>query len=322
LTTYISGAQHTANIHAYERKVDIPDEIKYLEQDLTPLLHLTEGRGKKKRVAINPEYRMLEKEPHGAWTAINYSTGYTDGATVLTVDSSAHIPIGAVLKVIGGEQLWVTAKTNATTVTVTRGFGATAAATIADNVPLYMIGTANEEKGAVPTPLMVQARGRVNYTQIFRKALGLSRTVENSELYGGKKRTDLRKESWLEFKKLVERAFLVGEPLEDTTGGAQGFPVRATGGAYYYVNAAGYVTSTTLLSKSVWMTAVRNCFRYGSRTKVALCAPYIIDVLSIWKDGKMEFKPSDDVYGLKVLGIRAWDSFDCQRRYAGELSGW
>ena len=104
-------------------------------------------------------------------------------------DATAHINVGMVLQVIGGEILHVTAKSNGDkTITVTRSFGVTAAATtIADNVPLYVLGNANEENSSVPTILKVQNRSRTNYTQIFRDPFGLSGTLEATETYTGKK---------------------------------------------------------------------------------------------------------------------------------------
>ena len=308
--TYISGTQLTNSVNSLERKVDIPDEILYLEPDNAPLVHLTMGRGAaadgrsasiKKRVAINPEFKMLEKASASPWTSINNGGGYTAGATTLTVDDSTNVPQYAVLKVVGGEQLLVLSKPTATSINVKRAYGDTSAAAIADDCPLYVTSIAMEEGSTPPTAIAVQVRSRANYLQIIRKTFGLSRTLQKSELYGGKKREDLRKENFLEIMRMVERAFIYNEPYEGLTSGPiAGNPLRMTGGVNYWLTDSGSVSSvTTTLTKQVWITYLRNLFRYGSRQKVVLCAPIIIDAVNYWKDGKLQMRPDDYVYGLK-----------------------
>lgn len=308
MTTYIPGAQHTGNILQAERVTDIPNEIFWLQKDISPLLHISAGKGPqglpaKKKLAINPEFKVLEKEPHAAWTAINAGAGYTAGDTTLTCDDVTHLNVWDVCRVVGGEVVMITAKSNGdSTITVTRAFGATAAGAIADNTPLYKIGTANEEFGSKPNVLMVQNRPRTNYLQIFKKVIGLSRTAQNSEMYGGKKLPELRQEGMIEIKKDIERSFLLSEPYENLTGGPGGKPIRATGGAYYWTTTGGGYTetATTTYTKTMWTSFVRNCFLKGSDTKIALCSPLIIDMLSYWKDNNLRFEPSDEFYDIRV----------------------
>jgi len=308
VTTYIAGQQLTSNILSTERKVDIPPELYWLQPDTAPLVILTAG-GKgadglpiKKRAAINPEYKMLEKQPHGCWTAVNYSTGYTAGATTIILDDVTFIKVGNVLEVVTtNEKLHVTGKSNGdNTVTVTRSVGPTAAATIVDNAPIYVIGTAKGEGAAIGGALMVQNRDRTNYCQIFEQVVDLSDTLINSDLYQGKKEPELFREAYMEIRKQVERAFLMGEP--GTATDSDGKTVWFTGGAYYWiVNGGGHVTTaTTTFTKAMWLTFTRNAFGEGSDTKVGLAAPLVIEMLDYWKDSKLEMKPMDYTYGIKV----------------------
>lgn len=307
--TYIAGAQNTGNILQDERGIDIPNEIFWLEKDATPLLHLSAGKDgnglpAKKRKAINPEFTVLEKQPHGAWTAINAVGGYTAGDTTFICDDVTMVNVWDKLKIVSTEEVvLVLSKSNASnTVIVQRGFGGTSAAIIADNDPLYLIGSGNEEFGALPPVLMVKNRKRVNYCGIERKAFGLSNTAKNSEYYGGSKYSELSTEGVLEWKKKTERDFWFSEPYEDLTGGPTGNPIRATGGAYYWIkNGGGYTMSaTTTFTKTDWVTFSRNSFLYGSDTKVVVCSPLVIDMLDSWKDGNLQFKPSDHVYDMTV----------------------
>ncbi|MEW6014165.1 MAG: DUF5309 family protein [Candidatus Zixiibacteriota bacterium] len=317
MPSYITGRQSTGTVLQAERKIDTPPEVFWLQKDLTPLVHISGGGGlevgsksdgklpAKKKVCVNPEFKVLEKEPRGRWTAVNYSTGYTAGATTIICDSVAHIQVGDIVKnVVKEEVVYVTARdTGANTITVVRGFGATAAAAWADNEPLLRLATQSEENQAPPTIHKVQNRLRTNYCGIFRDTLGLSRTAQNSEYYGGKKKEELRQESLIELKKNIEYAFLWSEPYEDLTGPVNGAPIRTTGGLWYWgINGGGNVTTaTTTFTKSGWLSFVRSCFQYGdAMVRVALCSPLVIEMLDYWKDGKLQMKPSEYLYGIKV----------------------
>lgn len=308
LTTYLTGAQHTEAINADQRKTEISNKIYYLEEDLTPLVILTWGKGRNglpinKRATGNPEFKILEKTPHQQWTAINDASNYTAGDVTFTVDAAGHLVAGMLLRdVISGEIMYLSSVDTSTQITVARSIGETAAGAINDNTPLLVIGNVNAENAGMPAYKRVKVRTSDNYTQIFREPIGLSDTLAQSDCHGGSVRTDLRKEAWIEWRKRVERAFLFGEPFEDTSVvDADGNPARGTGGVYYWTSQAGNVTSvSTTLTKTVWRTYSRNLFKYGSRRKVVLCSPLVIEALDAWKEGKLEMKPSDEVYGLRV----------------------
>jgi hypothetical protein len=308
MTTYLSGVQTTGNILQAERVVDIPREIEWVEPDNAPLVKLTKGGGKdgrlpiKKKVAINPEFKVLEKEPHGAFTAVGAT--FTAAATTITLDDSSFIKAGDILQVVGGELLQCLTNTLTTnTITATRSVGPTAAAEIANNCPIYRIGNAKEENSAISDIVMVQNRSRTNYLQILDKVYGLSRTAENSEMYGGPKGFELNKEAWLEHEKDINRTFYWSEPYESLTGGVNGYPLRLTGGLAYWIESGGgnVTTATTTFTKAMFLTFCRTGFNVGNDTKVLLAAPLIIEMIEYWKDGKLEMRPSDRAYDLKVF---------------------
>jgi hypothetical protein len=308
LTTYISGAQHTLAINQNQRKLAIHPKIYYLQEDLTPLVILTWGKGKnglpvKKKVVGNPKFTVLSKQPHEAWTAINAGGGYTASIVTFAVDAASHITPGMLLQdAISAEIMHVKTRNSSTQITVDRSIGPTAAGTIADNTPLMIVGNVNAENASYPEILMVKVREADNYCEIFRKPCGSSGTLENSDLIGSKSRPDLRKETWLEHRKGIERAFLFGEPFEDTSVvDSSGNPARGTGGVYYWINSAGNVTSVaTTLTKTIWRTFSRNLFKYGKKRKVVLCSPLVIDALDFWKDGKLQMTPSEEFYNIRV----------------------
>jgi len=307
VTTYIAGQQHTGNVLQAERVSDIPREIEWVEPNNAPLVKITKGGGAdgklpiKKRVAINPEFKVLEKQPHGAFTAVTAT--YTASITALVVDDATPYKGGDLLQVIGGEVIRVETKVATTnTLNVTRSVGPTAAGTIADNTPLYHLGNSKEEWAELSDIIMVQNRARTNYLAIMDYVYGLSGTAQNSEMYGGSKEDELNMEALLEFERRCERAFLWSEPSENLTGGASGNPIRTTGGVDYWItNDGGNVTTaTTTFTKAMWLTYIRTGFEAGSDMKVFLASPLLIEMLEFWKDAKLEMKPSDYLYGIRV----------------------
>lgn len=310
---YISGAQNTGLMLQAERVIDIPRRIYWQNKDITPLLHITGGKSKKglpvkKKVAINPEFKVLEKKPHAEFTAIN-GAGHLAASTNLTVDSTAHIKPHDVLKAVGlDEEVIVLSVTSATVINVKRAAGATAAVDLPDNTPLMTVQSAREEFSPRGSIVMAKNVIRTNYTQIMDFWNGLSRTADKSEYYGGSKGAEMREETWLEWKKRTEKAFLFGEPFEDLDGGPNGNPIRKTGGVIYWIKSGGgYVEqATTTYTRTMWAAWCRNLFENGRQDyKLVLSAPKIIDMLSFWKDEKLQMSPNNYVYDLRV---HEWES--------------
>jgi hypothetical protein len=316
--TYIAAAQTTGNILQSERKFYVTPRLYWLERDLTPFLHITgggspgaDGRGLpvRKQAVTDPDFKVIEKYPHGNWSGVNYSTGYATTATTILCDDVTMFSARDVVKdVVSGEVLLVTGKsTGDSTITVVRAFGATSADTISDNDPLLIMGNANEEKAAYGTPSLVQNRYRTNYCQNFREFFGLSTEMKNTSLYQGMKEPEINMEAMIRIKKRIEAQFKFGEPKMSLTAGPdKGNPIRETGGLDYYItNGGGYtMTATTTFTKTMFATFCQNIFQYnsesGNRIKIFLASPLIVSMLSYWKDGNLRFTPKDEVYGLRV----------------------
>ncbi len=81
-----------------------------------------------------------------------------------------------------------------------RAFGTTAAATMASNDGLYIIGNANEEGVGARNVNTTKASTQSNYTQIFRTSVAVTGTEAAMDTYG---ENDL---SWQRRKKGIEHA--------------------------------------------------------------------------------------------------------------------
>ncbi len=285
----------TGNVLADRRVIDISKKIDVLEPDAAPLVLLTKKLGKK--VAINPKFNWMEEDSLDQVDAVNYSTGYTAGATSVTVDTGTLFRVGDVVKVVAsGEQMLVTAiSTN--DLTVTRGWGATAAGSIADNAVLLIVGNANQE-GATKRAFKIGDQvEKTNYTQIFRTPFGITETANASEMHGGNDLKHQRMMQLIEHQKEIERAFWFGEPKEDTTGT---HPRRATGGVDYWIS-TNLTDAGGTLTELEFDEFLRTGFRYGSKVKWLFAAPIVVAAISFWAKGKLLLAPKDKTYGISVM---------------------
>ena len=91
----ISTVRGTGNVTAVRRIVDIAKRIDVLEPDAAPLTQLTKKIEKK--VAINPEYKWLEEEALVKTDTVNYSTGYTAGASSIAVDTGSRFRAAVII---------------------------------------------------------------------------------------------------------------------------------------------------------------------------------------------------------------------------------
>lgn len=292
----IQTVRSTGNVTAVRRVVDIAKTIDVLEPDSAPLTQLTKKIEKK--VAINPDFKWLEEESltRTATAAATTTAGVTQVA--VTTGQGVRFRIGDIVNVPStGEQLLVTG-VSTDTLDVTRGTnaGTVAAAGVAADATLLIIGNTNEEHATKRAMLIGDQTEKTNYTQIIRTPFGASRTAQNSEMYGGRDIKHQRMMQLIEHQKDIERTFWFGAP-KLFTGGTH--YRRATGGVDYWIstnaqNASGAVT------EQEFTDFLRTGFRYGSKTKWLFAAPLLVAALSFWGHSKLMVTPREKTFGIAV----------------------
>lgn len=297
--TMIRGAEATDTIPSARRVRDVDKRIAYVDPDSAPFIQVISRANKK--VAVNSKFEWIEKELHSRWDQINNGAGYTAGATAVVVDNPKYFSVGDVAEVTRtGEKVRVTAITDGTsTLTVSRGVGATAAAAIVDNDDLLIVGNAYAEGATSGTPKSHVESYPYNLTQIVRTPFSTTGTEENSENYTGPDRPRLRAEKAIEHKMALEYLALFGERNSDTS--TAGSEIRYTGGLLYYLTTwtkdfAGIMTEAEVED------ACEDVFSHtgGANTRLALCAPKVISVWDQLAMGRLQLVPSDRTFGITV----------------------
>lgn len=311
----------TENINQDRRKYDVSDKLWSLDADIAVLAFF--ARKLAKKAVIDPEFRWFEKSSPARYSAINYSTGYTAGQTSIVVDDGTVYRGGMVIQdATSGEQMYVSSVTT-NTLTVVREWGTTSAPTTAANDSiLVVVGNANAEGAAVPASLTSDVVKKTNYCQIFRESIDVTNTEKSTELYaGGSDLNELRREHLRLHLLDIERAFLFGEPKEDTSIVGTTGPIRATAGAKYFMstNVSDVSTSTGVLTQAIFEAWVRNIFAKGGQKKMALVSPLIASAINSWGAGKLVMYPKDKTFGIAItqyLSIHGALDFTIERLFA------
>jgi len=296
------GLRHTGNINQLRRKLDVSDRISLLQPNKAPLTVLLRKLAKKP--TINPIFYWFEDDLQPKWDAVDNTNGYGANDTSIVVDRASLYNINDLVKVPStGEVMLVTSVDPVNnTITVKRGIGETAPASLANDDPLVIIGNAHKEGSLAP-----EAKGTIvetvyNYTQILRTTVKVTKTQEASELYGGSDRLYQRRKKAIEHAVDIERAFLFGERSEDLSGSE---PRRTTRGVISFLTANTDnildVSSDGKLSEGLLVEFFESLFRYGSSKKVCFASPRLISIFNAFGRDKIRTVVGEETFGIKVM---------------------
>lgn len=164
--TQVTGTRSTGNILGAKMVIDMSNDIALLQPSEAPLITFLKRAMGRSKPAENPKFSWMEDDLGARWDAVNNGAGYASGATTIAVDNGDYFSAGDIVKVPRtGEVILVTAvATN--DLTVTRGYGVTAAAALVDNDPIVIIGNVNEEGSGTRTIKSTLEQEVYNYTQL------------------------------------------------------------------------------------------------------------------------------------------------------------
>lgn len=292
----VTGPRGTKSLASGQFQVDMSGEIMNLQPDAAPLTVLSAKMGKKPTEA--PEFSWWEDDLEPRFDAINNGAGYASGITALVVDNGAYFAEHDLVLVTRTLEVLRVTSVVSNTINVIRGVGSTAAALVDDD-ELIVFASAQPEGDTSKPARSSNATKVTNYTQIHRLPWELTDTLRATSNFTTPADWNYEaKKKGIEHKKSIEYTSLFGTSSENTSG-AQ--PRRTSKGVVNYIttnatDAAGALTETEFFG------AVRNAFRYGSKTKLMLGSALAVDVLNTYARGKVQVtQQRDNTYGVDVI---------------------
>lgn len=293
-------ADTVTSVNQTQRPLDIDGILRYVDPFSFPMYALLKKAGKMS--VSDSKFEWLEHDTNPRQDAINFASGYNSSATSIVVDNGARFTIGdIVVNVNTTEHMRVTGiSTN--TLTVVRGYGTTAAASITDNDNLLIIGNAYAENSGAGNENLVNPTTVYNRTQTFKHAFSISGRAENTRFYTGKQRKNRRAEKLQEHLKDIERAFLLGELKEDTSGTTE---ISTTRGCVATITTNVY-DAGGVLTKAAWdqeflepgMQHKSNGGTVGNAVKWLFAGTRLTSVLTSFADAQIMVKPGESKYGF------------------------
>lgn len=300
----ITGARLTTNITQNRRVVDMADQIALLDPNIAPFVTIIK-RIKSNggiRVADSPKFEWMEDDYVSTSTLVNGQTAAD--ATTLNVDDGTIFRIGDILNIPAtGENMLVTGVTN-NALTVSRSWGATAAAICEDDTPVLIIGNAQKENSTPRARISTSEVPKYNYTQIFRTPFEISNTLKNSKLYGGNDIGYQRRKIAAEHKLDIARSMYFGQAVEDTSDGTRrtmgGLVEFITGGSNVQAFATGDSPNVNFTYKKFNQHVAQEAFRHGSQEKLMIVGGVTAAAIDSWDVDDLYTEVGGETYGVHV----------------------
>lgn len=315
--TAIQGLRGTGQFDADFRPKNYRELFTLLEPNgtapLQALLAMTASES-----TNDPEFKNFRDELPNRTVTVDGA--FLAGDTAILIDNDddeAFLVPGTILKnLTTGEVMRLTSHSAGTnTMTISRSVGATAAAAIADNEELILIGYADQEGGTSPEAVSFDAVINSNFTQIFKTAIQLTGTLQNTFLRTGSKEQEMLTKALKLHMGDIERAFFFGEKAE--VNGSTASPTRYTGGLLEQIpNVTDAATdpfgsgANVITETDFDQLLIENIFAFGSSEKVVFAGPRIISNLNAIAKARWQPQAVSGSYGVSMTRYST---------YAGDL---
>lgn len=293
-------ADTVTGVNQDTRHFDIDTVLRFVDPLSFPLTTVLKKIGK--MVASDPKIEWFEHDTNPRTDAINNGAGYASGATSLVVDNGVRFTVNDVVMVVRTqEHMLVTAvNTGTNTLTVTRGYGTTAAAAINDNDDLLILGGAYGDGAGAANQNLVNPTTVTNLMGITRTAWSVSGSAMNTSFYTGDQRKNRRREKLKEHMIDIERKILFGEMKA-----ASGSNPATTKGLLSFITTNVYAAGGTLTQSEFDQSFLEPAMQhssdapaYGEAQKWFFCAPRILSVLAAFAQTSVRISPKDSAFGV------------------------
>lgn len=297
-----SGARSTvAGIVSTRLKVDMDDIYMYESESEDALFKTLSMISKEKAHAKTVAWHADELVPQ--FVRINGGT-LTDATTTITVDTPGgnYVPPNFLIEVTRtGEQMVTTTGGSATTIVVVgRSWGSTAAAALADNDEIMILGPAYAESASLQSAVSTTEVQYTNNIQTVRNNWHISGLLQeiskNGGTYGGEDPAIQRRKTLAEHRRTLNRLLLNAEA------GTSGGQATMTGLIpFIEANASGNVNSATTLTEPVFEAHNELWFDAGeSSDRVLLTSQKVHGIINQFPSTVQRTKSGDTKHGLRI----------------------
>ena len=253
----------------------------------------------------DPKYNHYRDELPDRKLQINGAVASTSTASI-TVDAADDqqfvVPGTIIVNVDTGEVMRATAAPSSNAIAVERNIGGTSHQ-IADDANLIIGGFADTEGGSAPIAISFDPTMDFNFTQIFKTAVQVTGTLQNTYLRTGDKEQEQLTKALKMHMSDIERAMFFGKRAE--VNGSTASPLRFTGGLRNSIttvtDAASYGASSNVITEKEFdRLLIENIFAFGGSEKVAFCGARVIS--NLMEIGKNRWQPTaiDNAYGVSL----------------------
>jgi len=306
-----AGLRGTGSFGTDERPKNFREMILWLEPNgMAPLFALTSKMGTES--LDDPQTYWWEETLDTVRVRLNDATDMNDSDTAVVVDSGAlALNVGDILLVettevdaYDAELVRVTARASDTAFTISRGFGGSTAAAIADDTYFTRVGSAHEEGSGSPATTSTNPTKFTNYCQIFKTPYEITKTTLATRFRTGDPLKNEQRRKAFEHAAKIEWSILFGKAAEVT--GGDGQPMRSMGGLREFIVSNRKVFSSAI-TINTFLDQVYPVFNYSGEgsgdQRIAFCGNGALNALNkAIKDAgttQITYDGIVGVYGMK-----------------------
>lgn len=312
--SFTGKATYSAGSTLPELVDDVSDLVGLISPFDTPLL---DAIGSPRYAAQSTRHEWFEDQLNPHFSTVNNEGGYAAGATSIVVAAGSVFRVGDLIKPAGSEEVMQVSVVSSNTLTVTRGYGGSTAASVADGQQLNVIGHAALE-GEDAAAAKFRARVRVeNFTQIFTETVTISGSMDATGLHAVEREFDYQVIQRLrELLRSLEQTVICGFKAGSSPEGSASVR-RTMGGLLQHITGVVDDASAADLDEDILNASLRNVWEQGGRPTAIVCNGFQKRRISSFIQSSRRYEPESahlrnvvDVYesdfGVQRLVLSRW----------------
>ncbi|MEZ5993117.1 MAG: DUF5309 family protein [Planctomycetota bacterium] len=312
--SFTGKATYDAGSSLPELVDDVSDLVGLISPFDTPLL---DAIGSPRYSAKSTRHEWFEDQLNPNFSAINNGAGYDDGATSWVVDDGSVFRVGDIIRPEGSDEVLQVTAISTNTLTVTRAYGGSTAASVVDNQTVNVIGhAALEGEDAAASAHRSRVR-KTNYTQIFTESVTISGSMDAVGLHAVEREFDYQVIQRLrELMRSLEQTVICGFKAAVNAQGSASVR-RTMGGLLQFITGVVDDNSAAALDEATLNASLRNVWDKGGRPTAIVCNGFQKRKISSFIQSNRRYEPESaalrnvvDVYesdfGVQRVILSRW----------------